>query len=1276
MADFRKTFGIDYIFDAQDNVSRVIDKIEQSISTLDSNLVSAGSGIDTAFQRIQSDLESFSGALQEVDRLADAFLEAPSTDTFVAAFESARSAGQSLEDELTRLEELKQQVMAEGGDVSGIQESIDELQKDYEALGETIDSLVAERLDNLVRAFIDTEDEAEQARIKLEALNDITATTGVTAEQAADFWEKSVAEIRNVIDAIDDADGPTDKLGGSFGSLKDILGEVIGKFNGSGGLINAATAAAKNIGGGLLKSVNAAAGSLGKGLAKAASAATGPIGAIIGLVAGTALTLGIKKLTEAIRKAIEFKKALREGMGAAVAESQNEIQRLDLLNTRLRESTKGSYDYNAAKKEIISTYGKYSANLEDEIEKVGDLSTVYDKLRASIISATVAKQRDALIEQTQDEYGEKMTESASKMLKKYQRKYGKEQGLEAFQSWQDAQLLGTEMSADAQWGANKRQAKRYGRTVDKLGDKIDTINALYRTSDTVTNLTVENAEDVAEGITEVTEAVETANTAFSKTKKQVEQTAEELAEEMERETAEVQERLVASVDKYADYAVDAIEDENERSLAAMKLAHSRKLEEMKQEQQDMKEAYQRYNELTKAEGVDKETGLTAEQAATIQQFGDLIDKQAEAFTKEEAKEAAKTFTSLLQEYRGFGAQYLSITEDYEKAKAELIAGKTEENKEEVEDALDVLDDRYRESLANLAQSLADSGKDLDFSRWVDQLADMSLMDLQIELQTKTDDLELLKELFPEETEEVQKLQAAVALLQEAIKGYKEEAVEATKKDKWTELAQVINFVKDSISEVGDAIGGEFGKAVKSIGQTISSMAQLANAAKELEENPTSMTAKFSVAATAIQGVAGIIGTIVNQVKASKEATEAWSDTIRQCAHEYALLQIESQKYQQRNMFGVENPYQKAIDSAKMYASAIEELQKAQFDLGKGEVQTGTKKVTDWSAVAKNAGYGATAGAAIGSIIPGIGTAIGTVVGGVIGAVVGGVTGLVTKKVVPVMESLSKQYGQLFDPDTYKLNPSLLADYDKLDDDTKKLVDNWDEIVKKTEEAKNAMKENFSSLAGDIGGQLSDALVKAFTDGDIYAAVDDFHQYTSDAIQNIIEQMIFSQAFGDLFDELEGKFNESFLGASADQNLVDDLIWFNEQYKKRLEDYNAMMTDAQDALGDLGFDLWSNTDERRSAAKRSSLGASQDSIDESNGRLTAIQGHTFSIMENVTAIRQQNEELRLRSTELLMEVMGIHNDTTRAGEILEDMSNQIRLVRNGVETIVDKGVTML
>ena len=89
------------------------------------------------------------------------------------------------------------------------------------------------------------------------------------------------------------------------------------------------------------------------------------------------------------------------------------------------------------------------------------------------------------------------------------------------------------------------------------------------------------------------------------------------------------------------------------------------------------------------------------------------------------------------------------------------------------------------------------------------------------------------------------------------------------------------------------------------------------------------------------------------------------------------------------------------------------------------------------------------------------------------------------------------------------------------------------------------------------------------------------------------------------------------GEGGDQDIVDDLIWMEGEYQKSLDQYNEAMTQVQKSMGKLGYDVFSATEtDQRKAQTKSALGASQDSVDESNARLTTIQQHTYEINENV------------------------------------------------------------
>ena len=59
-----------------------------------------------------------------------------------------------------------------------------------------------------------------------------------------------------------------------------------------------------------------------------------------------------------------------------------------------------------------------------------------------------------------------------------------------------------------------------------------------------------------------------------------------------------------------------------------------------------------------------------------------------------------------------------------------------------------------------------------------------------------------------------------------------------------------------------------------------------------------------------------------------------------------------------------------------------------------------------------------------------------------------------------------------------------------------------------------------------------------------------------------------------------------------------------------------MNQVKKSMDKLGYDVWSQEPEQRTAKTKSALGASQDSVDESNARLTTIQAHTYELNENV------------------------------------------------------------
>lgn len=479
------------------------------------------------------------------------------------------------------------------------------------------------------------------------------------------------------------------------------------------------------------------------------------------------------------------------------------------------------------------------------------------------------------------------------------------------------------------------------------------------------------------------------------------------------------------------------------------------------------------------------------------------------------------------------------------------------------------------------------------------------------------EIEREEELLQTEIAFAQKRQAKLQEMQANGADVAKEIEEVTERIK--DLSSALEDIPvRKLEEMGRGLQGIFGSLSKlggEIGETFSSLAESVGIAMSgLKSGATTMD-KVSAAISGIMQVADVA---IQQAKANKEFMQAWQSANESALQVARMQRIELAGYKEGNIFGVENPYAKAIAGAKQYAQTMYELQELSRTLANGQVKTGTRKALSGSNIAKGAGGGAAAGAAIGSFFPGLGTAIGAG----IGALIGGIFGGTQKKLVPVFESLGKKYGEIYNKDTFALNPKILQDYAKLDDATKKLVDNWDAIQKKAQEAEQQMRDNFRSLSGDIGNQLSDALKKGIADGDIYAAFDDFKAYASKVIYDIGEQMIFAQFFQESFDELQKRMEASF-GDGGDGDIRDDIRWLVDSARGNIDGYKDAMDAFRTEMEKQGLQL-PDMDAGRKAEARGIGRMTQDSAERLEGLMT-VQVDRLSTL--VTYAKQTDEYQR-------------------------------------------------
>lgn len=266
--------------------------------------------------------------------------------------------------------------------------------------------------------------------------------------------------------------------------------------------------------------------------------------------------------------------------------------------------------------------------------------------------------------------------------------------------------------------------------------------------------------------------------------------------------------------------------------------------------------------------------------------------------------------------------------------------------------------------------------------------------------------------------------------------------------------------------------------------------------------------------------------------------------------------------------------------------------------------------------------------------------------------------------------MSKNLQDFIDKDGNIMTDALKAWYDQygdyLSDTDKQLVDELLSQGERFEQAMDDIKSYLEGVFGDTADSIADKMISAFEETGDAAA--DFGDLMDDVAKKMAKSWVIDKIIGSVFNK------------EAEQRMSDLLAANN--VSGAVEYYNSLIEKANESAPAIneflrGLDVnWSKEDENeRQASTRSSLGASQDSIDESNARLTTIQAHTYMLTVDVDAIRTQNEMLTAQSAAMLEHVQGIHINTNEMRAMMDDLRVMAGSIRSNVSTIVDRGVKM-
>lgn len=425
----------------------------------------------------------------------------------------------------------------------------------------------------------------------------------------------------------------------------------------------------------------------------------------------------------------------------------SEVNKLNELQRRLKEAKEGSDDYKRIKDAIVRDYGKYYDGLDKEIEKVGGLSNVYEKLVENMRLSAGQRGFLSFFNAEQDNVDKIVEDKLDKAYSTLIDKYGKTEGLNLYNQFFNNVMRGEQLSSgaikklreatffDVKWGgdaqtglvdmtndvnhlrteinmakeASKEAIKTYQEKYN-IGD--DTVmGILTGTSKEITGTTPQNYKKSYEA---ARNEWETAKAELKKIEKDKEKyTTEQYEAAKEREDTarkeyeklggvtktsntqestsdrqkEIQEKLsqdlLAIQQKNIQDEIALRDEGKEKKLAQIDAEYDAQKKEIEKKAKELAEA----NKEAGAGGLNG-NGLTDEQQAEIDKANRLNEQSRDESAKDVYREELQALYDYLKEYGTIQQQKYAIAKEYdEKIAKEQDANRKKMLQKEKENAI-------------------------------------------------------------------------------------------------------------------------------------------------------------------------------------------------------------------------------------------------------------------------------------------------------------------------------------------------------------------------------------------------------------------------------------------------------------------------------------------------------------------------------------------------------------------------------------------------------------
>lgn len=1013
-----------------------------------------------------------------------------------------------------------------------------------------------------------------------------------------------------------------------------------------------------------------------------------PLGLILGVVAAAATAFYLfrdsaNEAATATERVEQAQKELDKQVGKEVAQ-------IDLLFKSLQNAKKGTEAYDKAKKEILSNYGSYLQGLGKEVEQLDNVRKAYDAIRTAALNAAKARVIEKATSQAAEDLVKQQGEARAKVAEMLRKKHGKRTVKNANgqrESLVDVQLRSYDRIVEGK--VSQENVRKWIRSID--GDKVSGWKWLkdelvYKhiqkatQAQTTYNETLRLTEErfgkieIASQKASDPKPTPPASSPDKKGRKSNKAVAEaeRLAKEQEQREQAIKayHDSVAVAEREAELdlqaqRIDLMNEGLDKQRAQIALNYDRLTHENRKRAAEMLKAlvdvrlaeWQQQNpKATDSQALAKKSAIASSLTTSDLSKGQreqlaAYDNIALQFREKQERDLLK---NLLDQHRNYEQQRKDISHKANKeiaalqqealegriSPAALIAA-SEQIQREAQKATQDLHNQEANETARHATLMVEIFEDAS-TKSRQQIDDILLRAQQLlDYLRGQPDVEIPIGISPQQAEALRHSPEQVKALTDAVLRLRQEA--EGNLHPFERLTKTIRALFKAQKE-GDKKGKSEG--LQKLGKDVTDAAAAASGlldtlAAAFEQGGDSETAQnLKATGQAIQDVAGIgsalakgdyvgaaIQTITTAINLFGIAAKAEAD------HQKALSRLREQAIAQQHAYNAalfdtalaldrmgelgEDAYGKMLNAAELIAQKQRELQDKLFSLQHIQIK-------------------------VGSHVEGI---------------------LWWRKQVDEYGSLLDRFPELIDK-AGRLNldyaKSVLSTAEFRDESAKVQLQRIIDTAEQEKKASEAVSSYVESVFGQMGDAITNALVDAFRNGTdasqafVNSASDMIEKLAIDIAKSTFLTPIIEQASKQAKEVMQDDSLSSTQRITGAASVLADAI---REASAAQEQVNELLAEVDQQVNQQGFDLFKPGGTNVSGEKSGFATASQQSIDELNGRFAALQisGAQTSVASQSTLQAVREGTLRLTAIDTRLDST---NRTLTEMQQLDALRNEI------------------